>query len=234
MCVTCGCGESEKSGHIHIDTDKTISLELDILDKNNRLARRNREFFRQREVAAFNLMSSPGAGKTTLLVKTLEKLMPRNHCLVIEGDQKTERDAERIRKTGAAAIQINTGAGCHLDARMVGHAVERFDYREGKKILFIENIGNLVCPAPFDLGEAKKIVLLSVTEGEDKPLKYPGIFLSADIIVINKTDLLPHLDFDLEECIGYIRSVAPGAEIITLSAKTGDNFNKWLDWIGQV
>ncbi len=176
---------------------RMIQLEQDILSKNNSYADANRRFFAERSIFALNLVSSPGSGKTALLVETLKRLKKGSDCYVIEGDQQTSNDADRIRETGVSAIQINTGKGCHLDGHMIGHAVDDLAPRDGS-LIFIENVGNLVCPAAFDLGEAHKVAILSVTEGEDKPLKYPDMFAAADLMLLNKSDLLPHLDFDVE------------------------------------
>lgn len=209
---------------------RMVSIEQDILARNNAYAETNRRWLAERGVLALNLVSSPGAGKTTLLVKTIEALRGRVPMAVIEGDQQTSLDAERIRATGVRAIQVNTGKGCHLDAHMVGHALERLDLPEDG-LLLIENVGNLVCPAGFDLGEAHKVVILSVTEGEDKPLKYPDMFHAADLMLINKLDLLPYVDFDVERCIDYARRVNPRLEVLRVSASTGEGLAAWLDWI---
>ncbi|MDG4882793.1 hydrogenase nickel incorporation protein HypB [Mesorhizobium sp. WSM4884] len=209
---------------------RLVRLEKDILSKNSQYAAENRKLFAARGVLALNLVSSPGSGKTTLLCRTIEALKGKLPAAVIEGDQQTSNDAERIRASGAPAIQINTGKGCHLDAHMVGHAVEHLDLAEGS-LLFIENVGNLVCPAGFDLGEAHKVVILSVTEGEDKPLKYPDMFHAADLMILNKTDLLPHLDFDLEACIANARKVNPRIKVLQLSARTGEGMPDWTAWI---
>ncbi|MDH4285463.1 MAG: hydrogenase nickel incorporation protein HypB, partial [Gallionellaceae bacterium] len=179
---------------------------------------------------ALNLVSSPGSGKTTLLVRTLQALKDKFSLAVIEGDQQTDNDAQRIRATGVAAIQINTGKGCHLDAGMVGRALEQLQ-PANDSLLFIENVGNLVCPSAFDLGEAAKVVVLSVTEGEDKPLKYPDMFRAAKLMLLNKCDLLPHLSFDIEQAEGYARRVNPGIEIIRLSATGGEGMDIWLRWL---
>ncbi len=207
-----------------------VRIEQDILSKNDRYAEANRALFAQRGILALNLVSSPGSGKTSLLTRTLEELAGEFPMCVIEGDQETTNDAERIRATGARAIQINTGKGCHLDAHMVGHAVEHLEPEPGT-LLFIENVGNLVCPAAFDLGEACKVAILSVTEGEDKPLKYPDMFHAAGLLLLNKIDLLPHLDFDLERCIGYARRVNPGIRILRVSARTGEGLESWYRWL---
>jgi hydrogenase nickel incorporation protein HypB len=207
-----------------------VRIEQDILSKNDALAAANRERFAERGIFAVNLVSSPGSGKTTLLVKTIERLRGRHAVAVIEGDQETTHDADRIRATGAPALQINTGKGCHLDADMVGRAVERLAPAAGS-VLMIENVGNLVCPAGFDLGEAHKVVVLSVTEGEDKPLKYPDMFRRASLMLLNKVDLLPHVEFDAEKCIEYARRVNPEIRVIRISATRGAGMDEWLDWI---
>ncbi len=209
---------------------RMVSIEQDILARNNAYAETNRRWLAERGVLALNLVSSPGAGKTTLLVQTIEQLRGRVPMAVIEGDQQTSLDAERIRATGVRAIQVNTGKGCHLDAHMVGHALERLDLPEDG-LLLIENVGNLVCPAGFDLGEAHKVVILSVTEGEDKPLKYPDMFHAADLMLINKIDLLPYVDFDVERCIDYARRVNPQLQVLRVSARTGEGLAAWIDWI---
>lgn len=209
---------------------RIVQVEQDILGENDRLAGHNRSFFAQRAVLALNLVSSPGSGKTTLLVRSIEGLLERFPVAVIEGDQQTSFDADRIRATGVPALQINTGKGCHLDARMVGDAAHRLDPREGS-VLFIENVGNLVCPAAFDLGEAHRVVMLSVTEGEDKPLKYPDMFHAADLMVITKTDLLPYVSFDMERCVGFARRINPAIEVIRLSATSGEGLDAWFEWI---
>ena len=209
---------------------RMVDLERDILAKNDAFARENRARFAARDVLALNIVSSPGSGKTTLLCRTIEDLKGDIAIAVIEGDQQTSNDADRIRATGAPAIQVNTGKGCHLDAHMVGHAVDHLDLASGS-LLFIENVGNLVCPAGFDLGEAHKVVILSVTEGEDKPLKYPDMFHAADLMILNKTDLLPYLDFDLPTCIANARKVNPGIDIVLLSARTGEGMADWTGWI---
>ncbi len=209
---------------------RLVTLEQDILAKNNGYAAANRRVFAQRGILALNLVSSPGSGKTTLLVRTIEELAGRFPAYVIEGDQQTSADAERIRATGAPALQINTGKGCHLDGHMVGHAVEHLNPAEGA-VLFIENVGNLVCPAAFDLGEAHKVAILSVTEGEDKPLKYPDMFAAADLVLLNKTDLLPHLDFDVDAAVANARKVNPLVEVLQVSARSGEGLDAWLAWI---
>ncbi|ASP35298.1 hydrogenase nickel incorporation protein HypB [Labrenzia sp. VG12] len=209
---------------------RMIQLEQDILSKNNSYADANRRFFAERSIFALNLVSSPGSGKTALLVETLKRLKTTGDCYVIEGDQQTSNDADRIRETGVSAIQINTGKGCHLDGHMIGHAVDDLAPRDGS-LIFIENVGNLVCPAAFDLGEAHKVAILSVTEGEDKPLKYPDMFAAADLMLLNKSDLLPHLDFDVEVARENALRVNPNITILTVSAKTGEGLDQWLGWI---
>lgn len=213
-----------------LSQSRMLRIEQDILGKNDRYAAENRMRLETQSVFALNLVSSPGSGKTTLLTRSIEQLGSRWPLAVIEGDQQTDHDAERIRATGVEAIQINTGKGCHLDAHMVGQALDRLSPLEGG-VLFIENVGNLVCPAAFDLGEAHKVAILSVTEGEDKPLKYPDMFHAADLMLLNKVDLLPHLDFDVEACIAYARRVNPTIEVIQVSARTGEGMADWLAWI---
>lgn len=211
--------------------ERMVEIEQNILAQNDRYADANRAKLMEAGTLALNLVSSPGSGKTTLLTQTLQQLNGTAALGVIEGDQQTANDAERIRQTGVKAIQINTGKGCHLDAHMVGHAMEHLEVADG--VLFIENVGNLVCPASFDLGEAHKVVILSVTEGEDKPLKYPDMFHASDVMVLTKTDLLPHLDFDTDKCIEMARRVNPDLKVIQVSAKSGEGMEEWLDWIEQ-
>jgi len=213
-----------------LSPERVISVERDILSKNDAFANANRARFEKDRILALNLVSSPGSGKTALLVAAICALRDRWPIAVIEGDQQTSRDAERIRATGAPAIQINTGKGCHLDAHMVGHAAEHLGLAPGG-LLFIENVGNLVCPAAFDLGEAHKVVVLSVTEGEDKPLKYPDMFAAADLMLLNKSDLLPHLDFDVGACIAAAARVNPRLEILLISARTGEGLPAFTAWI---
>ena len=242
--------------HAHKPTARMVQVEQDILAKNNQYALANRRHFAGHGIFALNLVSSPGSGKTTLLCATIQALKARNNRVplaVIEGDQQTSNDADRIRATGAPAIQINTGKGCHLDAQMVSEAFSRLplhhhqhdhhhqDHSDEKSvhgddenvggILFIENVGNLVCPAMWDLGEAAKVVILSVTEGEDKPLKYPDMFAAAKLMILNKTDLLPYLKFDVAQCIEYARRINPKIEVLQLSATSGQGMDAWLDWI---
>jgi hydrogenase nickel incorporation protein HypB len=209
---------------------KMVQVEQDILAKNDRHARFNREFLAERGILALNLVSSPGSGKTTLLAETIRRLQPATTVTVIEGDQQTNHDAERIRATGARALQINTGKGCHLDASMIERALERLQPADDS-VLFIENVGNLVCPAAFDLGEAHKVVVLSVTEGEDKPLKYPDMFRAATLMILNKTDLLPYVRFDVARCVEYARRVHPDIDVMQVSATTGEGMERWLDWV---
>ncbi len=209
---------------------RLIAIEQDILAKNDSFAAVNRQLFAAKGVFVLNLMSSPGSGKTTLLTRTLTDLKGRFPMAVIEGDQQTSFDANRIRATGTPAIQVNTGRGCHLDAQMVTQAVGRLPVETGS-VLFIENVGNLVCPAGFDLGEAHKVVVLSVTEGEDKPLKYPAMFAGADLLLVNKIDLLPHLTFDVARMIAYARQLKPDLRVIEVSATTGQGLEDWYGWI---
>ena len=249
MCATCGCGESDllihphvharahahehehgDLSHGHIGEGRRLTLEQDILAKNAEFAAGNRRLFAERGVFVLNLVSSPGSGKTLLLAGTVRVLRDEFPVAVIGGDQQTANDAERIHAAGAPAVQINTGKGCHLDAHGVGHALEQLPLPEGG-VLFIENVGNLVCPADFDLGEACKVVILSVTEGEDKPLKYPNMFAAAGLMLLNKTDLLPHVEFDVARCLDYARRVNPDIQILQLSARTGDGMEAWLDWV---
>jgi len=228
---------------------RAIKLETDILGANNRIASQNRHHFESHGVTALNLVSSPGSGKTTLLCATIEALKvraPGLHVAVIEGDQQTSFDADRIRATGAPAVQINTGKGCHLDAPMVAQAFAQLhqhqhhdaghhdhSHADPRSLLFIENVGNLVCPAVWDLGEAAKVAILSVTEGEDKPLKYPDMFAASKLMIINKIDLLPHVLFDVQRCIEFARRVNPSIEVIQLSGTTGEGMGTWLNWLGS-
>jgi len=254
MCDTCGCGSNEvtfrKPGqapnHTHFkdhhhhdlphdhehDHSHTIDVEQDVLSKNNLLAERNRGYFEALGILALNLVSSPGSGKTTLLEKTIAGLKDSVQVAVVEGDQQTTNDADRIYKSGAPVIQINTGAGCHLDADMINKAVKELKPAKDS-LLLIENVGNLVCPALFDLGEAHKVVIISVTEGEDKPEKYPHMFAASDLCIINKTDLLPYVDFDVEKCKHSALQVNHHLEFIELSATTGAGLENWLSWINK-
>ncbi len=259
MCTVCGCGTSSIEGHAHshdhahshhhhhhgqdlhfgqgaagvevpgMSQERLIEIETDILVKNDRYADANRAKLAALNALALNLVSSPGSGKTTLLCKTIEALGDQP-LAVIEGDQQTANDADRIRATGAAAVQVNTGKGCHLDGHMVGHAMAHLDLPTGA-MLFIENVGNLVCPAGFDLGEDAKVAILSVTEGEDKPLKYPDMFTAARIAILNKVDLAPYCDVDMELYEANLRRVNPHIEIIRLSARTGEGMENWLAWL---
>lgn len=229
MCTTCGCGGSIPEVPTRPGR-RRVSLEQSLLAKNDSLAAENRRRFAERGILALNLVSSPGSGKTTLLEATILRLGQQLPLAVIEGDQQTSADADRIRAAGAPAVQINTGKGCHLDAHMVGHAYDQLAPPEGA-VLFIENVGNLVCPAPFDLGEAHKVVILSVTEGEDKPLKYPDMFAAADLMLLNKVDLLPHVRFEVARCVAYARQVNPEIQVMHISAETGEGLEAWLHWI---
>ncbi|HEY2405449.1 MAG TPA: hydrogenase nickel incorporation protein HypB [Polyangiaceae bacterium] len=207
-----------------------VQLERDLLVKNDGLARKNRDFLRERRIAMLNLIGSPGAGKTALLEATIRTLRDELDLAVLEGDQATELDAARIARAGAPVVQITTGAGCHLDAQMVADSIAALDPQRGS-LLFVENVGNLVCPALFDLGERAKVVVMSVTEGEDKPLKYPHVFRAASLLVLTKLDLVRHLDFDVERCIDYARTSNPRLEVICLSAQQGAGLDVWCDWV---
>jgi hydrogenase nickel incorporation protein HypB len=243
MCEDCGCTESGtnvsiqkvgEAGQIgrqshHDRRQRTIEVEQNVLAKNNLQAASIRRFFMANDIFALNLVSSPGAGKTTLLEKTITAL-DRLPMVVIEGDQQTMRDAERIEATGVEVVQVNTGTGCHLDAEMIHRALHRL-HPEKNSLLFIENVGNLVCPALFDLGEAHKVVIISVTEGDDKPLKYPLMFSVADICIITKIDLLPHVTFNISQCREYARRANTGLLFFELSATTGEGMDTWLDWL---
>lgn len=258
MCETCGCGSdamaitnletgkridlglhehvhADGTRHVHThdhDHSQTSVIELNarILEKNDRAAERNRAWLRGREVLAFNLMSAPGAGKTTLLERSIAALKMRHDVFVLEGDQATDHDGARARKAGAHAVQINTGRGCHLDAEMVTRGIAELNPAMGS-VLFIENVGNLVCPALFDLGEEKRVAILSVTEGDDKPAKYPHMFERADLLLLNKIDLLPYVDFSVEKAVRHARAANPRIEMLPVSAKTGDGMNTWHEWI---
>ena len=234
MCSVCGCGEGEAHiegqgpeghhhHHHHSETGEGSA-------QNDAYAAANRRLFDERGILALNLVSSPGSGKTSLLTRSIDALRGEWTISVIEGDQQTANDAQRIRASGAAAVQINTGKGCHLDAHMVGHALETLQ-PPPDSLLFIENVGNLVCPAPFDLGEAHKVVILSVTEGDDKPLKYPDMFHASDLLLINKIDLLPYVEFDLQGCIAAARRVNPRIKALQLSASSGEGMPDWYAWL---
>jgi hydrogenase nickel incorporation protein HypB len=224
--------------HHHYDTEapqtgaqgRTVKLEQDLLAKNQLVAERNRGRFEGREILAVNLMSSPGAGKTTLLEKTIGALDQSASVYVVEGDQATVNDADRIKATGAPVVQVNTGAGCHLDAAMLSRAVDELRPSRGA-ILFIENVGNLICPALFDLGEHAKVVILSVTEGEDKPIKYPHMFRACQAMLISKIDLLPYVRFSMQRCVDYARQINPEIRIFPVSAETGEGMDAWYDWL---
>jgi len=279
MCVVCGCGEeihSHKDDHLMaeairlhgpqnglIESTRMIKLEVDILEGNNKFARQNRLHFESHGVCALNLMSSPGSGKTTLLcstIKLLKQQLPTLPISVVEGDQQTEIDTQRIRATGVDAFQVNTGKGCHLDAKMVANAFAHLHVHDHnqqhhhhhesdhnhhhteqltnvdvpnffKSLLFVENVGNLVCPALWDIGEYAKVVILSVTEGADKPLKYPDMFAASDLMIINKIDLLAHVDFDVERCVEFAKRINPNIQVIELSATTGVGMNLWINWL---
>lgn len=261
MCVTCGCSENEQvavvdaatgdqkmvshedahvRGHSHSHSgtaaavahahSRTIELEQEILGKNQLIAERNRGWLAAKGILALNLVSSPGSGKTTLLERTITDLRNEFEIAVIEGDQETINDAERIRATGCKAVQINTGTGCHLEAEMLERGLASLE-PEDNSILFIENVGNLVCPAMFDLGERAKVAILSVTEGDDKPLKYPHMFRASRVMILNKIDLLPYVKFDVEKCLSFARSVNPTIEIFQVSATTGEGMNEWYKWL---
>jgi hydrogenase nickel incorporation protein HypB len=245
VCGTCGCGKSdvrvqvlgdhhhaESAGHQqgHDAAAGVVEIETALLAKNDHLAAHNRAWLAERGILALNLMSSPGSGKTSLLRRTIADLAPVRAIGVIEGDQETRIDAEKIRGTGAPVVQINTGAGCHLDAAMLARGLAELRPPEGS-LVFVENVGNLVCPALFDLGEAARVVVVSVTEGEDKPLKYPYMFSMADVVVINKVDLLPYVDVRLEHLTAHCRSVNPGVRVLPLSVTTGEGMTSWCDWL---
>jgi hydrogenase nickel incorporation protein HypB len=257
MCSTCGCSDHAQAtltdlasgerlaigphDHHHAHQHRhehayghgaTVAIEQAILAKNDRLAECNRGWLEGRNVLALNLMSSPGAGKTTLLERTIRALGADLPISVVEGDQATTIDAERIRASGCRVVQVNTGAGCHLDAEMLARALKQLAPPAGSVVL-IENVGNLVCPALFDLGERAKVVILSVTEGEDKPLKYPHLFRVADLMILNKIDLLAHVDFDPERCLAHALKVNPKIQCLQLSARTGQGLDSWLDWLRQ-
>ncbi|MCB1057713.1 MAG: hydrogenase nickel incorporation protein HypB [Acidobacteria bacterium] len=224
---------SHDHGHSHDhshDHGEVVRLETAVLAKNDALAARNRAWLAGREVLALNLVSSPGAGKTSLLERTIRELGQRRAISVIEGDQQTLFDAQRIQATGARAVQVNTGTGCHLEADMVMRALRELRPAPGS-VVMIENVGNLVCPALFDLGEACKVAILSVTEGEDKPAKYPHMFQASKLMLLNKIDLLPHVDFDVERALAYARQVNPDIEVLQVSAKTGEGLDAWYQWI---
>jgi hydrogenase nickel incorporation protein HypB len=221
-------GHDHHHGHEH--DSKELKLEKDILYQNNLLAERNRGFFMAKNIVAINMVSSPGSGKTTLLEKTIRMMDSSASLSIIEGDQQTSNDADRIAATGAKVVQINTGKGCHLDAHMILHAVEKLNPAQNS-MLFIENVGNLVCPSLFDLGEKWRVVIMSVTEGDDKPIKYPDMFHTSQVCVINKMDLLPYVDFDLDKAKDYARRVNPDIVFLEVSATKGDGMEDWIGWI---
>ncbi len=226
----CGHGHHHHDHPSSSEASRMVEIERNLLERNDAVAQENRRLFQDRALFVLNLVSSPGSGKTSLLVKTVEVLKKDWACAVIEGDQQTQNDAERIRATGVPSVQINTGKGCHLDARMVRKAMDNLSSLS-RGLLFIENVGNLVCPAAFDLGEAHKVAILSVTEGTDKPQKYPDMFHEADVMLINKIDLLPYVDFDVEQAINYARQVNPAIKVMRVSATTGEGMDEWCGWL---
>lgn len=247
MCATCGCdadgnvtmhepGHEPEHSHDHDGHHsnhhhkKVVDIEKDILHENDLLAARNRGYFEAKNMLALNLVSSPGSGKTSLLERTLTDLKDELDFYVIEGDQQTTNDADRIHATGTKVVQINTGKGCHLDAHMVLHAVQGMKPKQNS-VLFIENVGNLICPAMFDLGENERVVIISVTEGDDKPLKYPDMFYSSTLCIINKTDLLPYVPFDIEKVKANARKVNHKLAIIEVSCTSGEGLQIWYDWL---
>ncbi len=249
MCLECGCSETEEitidgktlnqADHHHHhhhdkkpagDSSREISIKQDILHKNNHIALHNREHLKAKGIFSMNWISAPGSGKTALLERLITDYGADMSFSVIEGDQQTENDAERIRKAGANALQINTGAACHLDAEMVHHALHKIDLTD-TRLLIIENVGNMVCPTAYDLGEDLKVSLISSPEGEDKPIKYPDLILASDVLLINKIDLIPYLDFNLENCISFARKVNPQITIFPVSAKTGEGVDKFFSWV---
>lgn len=235
MCGICGCSDEashDHNEHHHDHNHQHILIEEDIFQKNNEFALKNSAYFKFKNIFSTNLMSSPGSGKTTLLSKTISSLNKKMDITVIVGDQATREDADFISSHGGHALQINTGKICHLDAHMIGHALEKLPLKQNS-VVFIENIGNLVCPALFNLGEKHKIVILSVTEGDNKPLKYPEMFRHADLMIITKMDLLPHVDFDVEKCMDYARRINSHIHTICVSSKTGEGLENWYQWITE-
>ena len=251
MCKECGCGETGTThthdGHTHThahgghdhhhETDargsRTLAIEKKILSRNDEFASANRTWFADRGIVAINIISSPGAGKTLLLERTLERLQNKVGCAVIVGDVQTDNDARRLQGKGAEIRQIETHGACHLDAERVGKLLPEV-VKKDTRLVFIENVGNLVCPAAFDLGENFKIALLSTTEGEDKPSKYPAIFSAAPVVVLTKMDLASHLDWSLESCRNHLRRTHPGVFIFELSAKTGAGMDPWIDYLSKL
>ena len=261
MCATCGCDSdeavkllvpgvdahdhvhdhghnhhhhhhSDNDAHNHAHQHRVIDLERDVLMKNSLMAERNRGFLEAKNILAINLVSSPGSGKTTLLERTIKQLRDEIPIMVIEGDQQTTNDADRINATGVKVVQVNTGKGCHLDADMVQRAIRKLQ-PENDSLLFIENVGNLVCPSMFDLGESKRVVIMSTTEGEDKPLKYPTMFETSDICIINKTDLLPYLDFDINKAREYATRVNHHLQFFEISATAETGMEPWCAWLKE-
>lgn len=260
MCDTCGCGQPGEKATIRLPGEKAVnvhdhphshdhthphshphshshehgSAELpvgeDILGKNNLMAERNRGYFEAKAITAFNLVSSPGSGKTTLLEQTIARLKDRKPFCIIEGDQQSMLDAERIDRTGVPVVQVNTGSACHLDALMIREAMKKLDIQEGA-FLMIENVGNLICPSLFDLGEHYRVVIVSVTEGDDKPLKYPDMFRTSHVCIINKVDMMPHLDSDPERIRESALRVNPDLKFFMLSARTGEGMEGWIEWL---
>ena len=257
MCDSCGCGQpgnevrilkpgeemkeqdhQHDHSHHHHDHDHDhhyhgpvkVNVEEDILGRNNLLAQRNRGYFEAKNIDVYNLVSSPGSGKTSLLERTIKELGSDQKFYIVEGDQQTMNDAERIKEAGAPVVQVNTGQGCHLDADMVNKAMKELELTDNS-ILMIENVGNLICPAMFDLGESKRIVIISVTEGEDKPQKYPYMFQTSDLCIINKIDLMPYVDFDLDKAKEYALQVNHHLSFIELSVKTGEGMDLWYEWL---
>jgi hydrogenase nickel incorporation protein HypB len=229
MCATCGCSGPELTTHDH---GTTVLLEQKVLAHNDEHAEQNRAWLAGRDVVALNLMSSPGSGKTTLLERTIREL-DGPPVAVVEGDQETTFDADRIRATGRPVVQLNTGSGCHLDATMLAGALRTLDPRPGS-VVFVENVGNLVCPALFDLGERARAVVMSVTEGADKPLKYPHMFRTADVVLLNKTDLLPYLDFDVGAFLRDLGRVRPRPTVLPVSARSGEGMPAWYEWLRKL
>lgn len=237
MCATCGCGTDDHEHthdhhheHNHSHTKTIVDVEKDVLYENNLLAERNRGYFEAKNILALNLVSSPGSGKTSLLEKTLTDLKNELECAVIEGDQQTTNDADRIHATNTKVTQINTGKGCHLDAHMVLHAVQDMKLKNNS-VLFIENVGNLICPAMFDLGERERVVIISVTEGDDKPLKYPDMFHTSSLCIINKVDLLPYVPFNMGKVKENAKKVNPNLEILEVSCTSGEGLQQWYSWL---